>query len=949
MIILTIILLMKNQKDKICIYGAREHNLKNINLNIPRNKLVVFTGKSGSGKSTLAFNTIHAEGQRRYLETFSSYARQFVADMKRPDIDKITGLSPVVSIEQKTTSKNPRSTVGTITEIYDYLRLLYSRVSVAYSYNSGKKMVRFTDDQIISLIQKDFKNQDIIILSPIIKSRKGHYSDLFQKLLKKGFIKARVDGTIIEISPLLKLDRYKIHDIEIVIDRLRVSSHNKDRLFSSLMLAMKEGDGVLMLLNTKDNIIRYFSRSLMCPDTGIAYENPEPNNFSFNSPKGACNSCNGLGKYNEVSLSKIIPNKNLSILKGAIAPIITKKSDGIINQLKLIGEKYNFNLNTPISDFSKEALDAILYGLTDSIKVKYKSAGISKTYKIDFPGIFTFIKEQSVSSSHSMKRWASKYMIQKDCPSCKGLRLNKESLHFKILNKNISEVSQLDILEFNKWIDEVGNHLDDQQLQIGFQILQELTKRIKFILDVGLSYLSLDRKSSSLSGGESQRIRLATQVGAKLTNVLYILDEPSIGLHQRDNLKLIDSLKKLRDIGNSVIVVEHDKEMIQNSDYIVDLGPDAGHNGGQIINAGKYDSIIKENSITSEFLNGHRNIYVPNFRRKGNGKYLKLFGANGNNLKKIDVKIPLGLICCVTGVSGSGKSTLINDTLYPILNKHFFRSEKEPLSYSKIEGLDYIDKVIAINQSPIGRTPRSNPATYTGVFSLIRDIFSMLPESIIRSYKSGRFSFNVKGGRCEICKGGGKKTIEMNFLANIDVECEGCYGKRYNQQTLEILYKGKSISDILDLSVDQAVVFFQNIPNIFRIVKTLQDVGLGYIKLGQSSTTLSGGEAQRIKLASELSKKHTGNTFYILDEPTTGLHFEDVEVLLSVINSIVDKGNSVLIIEHNMDVIKSADYIIDIGPEGGKKGGKVICNGIPEDIVKVNNSYTAKYLFKELN
>tara|TARA_Y100000589_G_scaffold133854_1_gene127848 strand:- start:593 stop:3415 length:2823 start_codon:yes stop_codon:yes gene_type:complete len=940
---------MKNQKDKICIYGAREHNLKNINLNIPRNKLVVFTGKSGSGKSTLAFNTIHAEGQRRYLETFSSYARQFVADMKRPDIDKITGLSPVVSIEQKTTSKNPRSTVGTITEIYDYLRLLYSRVSVAYSYNSGKKMVRFTDDQIISLIQKDFKNQDIIILSPIIKSRKGHYSDLFQKLLKKGFIKARVDGTIIEISPLLKLDRYKIHDIEIVIDRLRVSSHNKDRLFSSLMLAMKEGDGVLMLLNTKDNIIRYFSRSLMCPDTGIAYENPEPNNFSFNSPKGACNSCNGLGKYNEVSLSKIIPNKNLSILKGAIAPIITKKSDGIINQLKLIGEKYNFNLNTPISDFSKEALDAILYGLTDSIKVKYKSAGISKTYKIDFPGIFTFIKEQSVSSSHSMKRWASKYMIQKDCPSCKGLRLNKESLHFKILNKNISEVSQLDILEFNKWIDEVGNHLDDQQLQIGFQILQELTKRIKFILDVGLSYLSLDRKSSSLSGGESQRIRLATQVGAKLTNVLYILDEPSIGLHQRDNLKLIDSLKKLRDIGNSVIVVEHDKEMIQNSDYIVDLGPDAGHNGGQIINAGKYDSIIKENSITSEFLNGHRNIYVPNFRRKGNGKYLKLFGANGNNLKKIDVKIPLGLICCVTGVSGSGKSTLINDTLYPILNKHFFRSEKEPLSYSKIEGLDYIDKVIAINQSPIGRTPRSNPATYTGVFSLIRDIFSMLPESIIRSYKSGRFSFNVKGGRCEICKGGGKKTIEMNFLANIDVECEGCYGKRYNQQTLEILYKGKSISDILDLSVDQAVVFFQNIPNIFRIVKTLQDVGLGYIKLGQSSTTLSGGEAQRIKLASELSKKHTGNTFYILDEPTTGLHFEDVEVLLSVINSIVDKGNSVLIIEHNMDVIKSADYIIDIGPEGGKKGGKVICNGIPEDIVKVNNSYTAKYLFKELN
>ncbi len=940
---------MKNQKDEICIYGAREHNLKNINLNIPRNKLVVFTGKSGSGKSTLAFNTIHAEGQRRYLETFSSYARQFVADMKRPDVDKITGLSPVVSIEQKTTSKNPRSTVGTITEIYDYLRLLYSRVSVAYSYNSGKKMVRFTDDQIISLIQKDFKNQDIIILSPIIKSRKGHYSDLFQKLLKKGFIKARVDGTIIEISPLLKLDRYKIHDIEIVIDRLRVSSHNKDRLFSSLMLAMKEGDGVLMLLNTKDNIIRYFSRSLMCPDTGIAYENPEPNNFSFNSPKGACNSCNGLGKYNEVSLSKIIPNKNLSILKGAIAPIITKKSDGIINQLKLIGEKYNFNLNTPISDFSKEALDAILYGLTDSIKVKYKSAGISKTYKIDFPGIFTFIKEQSVSSSHSMKRWASKYMIQKDCPSCRGLRLNKESLHFKILNKNISEVSQLDILEFNKWIDEVENHLDDQQLQIGFQILQELTKRIKFILDVGLSYLSLDRKSSSLSGGESQRIRLATQVGAKLTNVLYILDEPSIGLHQRDNLKLIDSLKKLRDIGNSVIVVEHDKEMIQNSDYIVDLGPDAGHNGGQIINAGKYDSIIKENSITSEFLNGHRNIYVPNFRRKGNGKYLKLFGANGNNLKKIDVKIPLGLICCVTGVSGSGKSTLINDTLYPILNKHFFRSEKEPLSYSKIEGIDYIDKVIAINQSPIGRTPRSNPATYTGVFSLIRDIFSMLPESIIRSYKSGRFSFNVKGGRCEICKGGGKKTIEMNFLANIDVECEGCYGKRYNQQTLEILYKGKSISDILDLSVDQAVVFFQKIPNIFRIVKTLQDVGLGYIKLGQSSTTLSGGEAQRIKLASELSKKHTGNTFYILDEPTTGLHFEDVEVLLSVINSIVDKGNSVLIIEHNMDVIKSADYIIDIGPEGGKKGGKVICNGIPEDIVKVNNSYTAKYLFKELN
>ena len=940
---------MQSQKDVIAIYGARVHNLKNIDLEIPRNKLVVFTGKSGSGKSSLAFDTIHAEGQRRYLETFNAYARQFLGNMDRPEVDKITGLSPVVAIEQKTTSKNPRSTVGTITEIYDYLRLLYARVGTAYSYNSGKKMVRFNDDQIIDLLVKDLNDKSINILAPIVRSRKGHYAELFHSLAKKGYLKVRVDGEIMEIRPSLKLDRYKTHDIEVVIDRLTVSQKNKKRLLASLKLAMNDGDGVMMVMELGKESARYFSRSLMCLETGIAYKNPEPNSFSFNSPKGACQSCNGLGKYKIVDEDKIIPNKDLSINKGAIAPIANRKSDWIISQIELIGKKYNFSLNTPFSEIPAIGVEAIMYGIEDTLKVHLTSAGISKTYKLNFDGIVNFIQEQSKHSDiKSIEKWADKYMSELDCKSCGGSRLNIESSHFKVADKSIYEVSNMDISNFACWVNSIETSLNKNELKIAKQIIKELSKRLQFIIDVGLSYLTLNRSSKTLSGGEAQRIRLATQIGTQLTNVLYILDEPSIGLHQRDNLKLIESLKKLRDIGNSVIVVEHDKDMIKQADFIVDLGPGAGIHGGEVVSQGDYKAILKDNHSTASYLNGTKAIQIPK-RREGNGKFLSLRGAKGNNLKDVDVNIPLGLFCCITGVSGSGKSTLINETLYPILNKHFFRAEKEPLAYKSISGLENIDKVIAVDQSPIGRTPRSNPATYTGVFSDIRSLFASLPEAKIRGYKVGRFSFNVVGGRCEGCGGGGKKIIEMNFLPDVEVHCEECNGKRYNRESLEVRFKGKSISDVLNLTIDQAIEFFNSIPAIYQKIKTLHDVGLGYITLGQSATTLSGGEAQRIKLASELSKRSTGNTFYILDEPTTGLHFEDVQVLLDVINTIVDKGNSVLVIEHNLDVVKVSDYIIDIGKEGGEKGGYVVANGTPEKLVKCTDSYTAKFLEKELS
>ena len=940
---------MNKSKDVIAIYGARVHNLKNVNLEIPRNKLVVLTGKSGSGKSSLAFDTIHAEGQRRYLETFNAYARQFLGNMERPDVDKITGLSPVVAIEQKTTSKNPRSTVGTITEIYDYLRLLYARVGVAYSYSSGKKMIRFTDERILDLIKIDFDEKPISILSPIVRSRKGAYSDLFHKLTKKGYLKVRIDGVITDIVPNLKLDRYKTHDIELVIDRLVVKESNYKRLLSSLRLAMESGDGVIMVVDRDSNSPRYFSKALMCPDTGIGYKNPEPNSFSFNSPKGACSNCNGLGKYKKVDVEKIFSNKSLSINNGGLAPTANRKSDWILSQIILIGKKFNFNLNTPVSKIPKDGINAILYGITEDLKVQLKTAGISKTYKLDFKGIVNFIEEQLVYSDiKAIKKWAEKYMSEHDCNSCNGSRLNIESSHFKIADKSIDQVANMDISDFSNWVLIIEKSLNKNEIKIASQIIKELTKRLQFIIDVGLSYLSLNRTAKTLSGGEAQRIRLATQIGTQLTNVLYILDEPSIGLHQRDNFKLIESLKKLRDIGNSIIVVEHDKDMIKSADYIIDLGPGAGLHGGEVVSKGDYHTTLNNKYITADYLNGTKCIEIPSHRRLGNGKFLTLTGAKGNNLKNIDISIPLGMLCCVTGVSGSGKSTLINETLYPILQKHFFRGEKEPLHYSSINGLEFLDKVIEVDQSPIGRTPRSNAATYTGVFSDIRSLFTNLPESKIRGYRPGRFSFNVIGGRCEGCKGGGVKIIEMNFLPDVEVHCDDCNGKRYNRETLEVRFKGKSISDILNLTVNHAVDFFESFPSIYRKIKTLQDVGLGYITLGQSATTLSGGEAQRVKLASELSKRSTGNTFYIMDEPTTGLHFEDVKVFLDVVNNIIDKGNSVLIIEHNLDVIKMADHIIDIGKEGGGNGGRLLFSGTPEEIIKCSDSYTAKFLKNEL-
>ncbi|WP_291118434.1 excinuclease ABC subunit UvrA [Flavobacterium sp. UBA6135] len=942
---------MLNPEESIEVLGARVHNLKNIDVSIPREKLVVITGLSGSGKSSLAFDTIYAEGQRRYIETFSAYARQFLGGLERPDVDKIDGLSPVIAIEQKTTSKSPRSTVGTITEIYDFLRLLFARAADAYSYNTGEKMVSYSDEQIKDLIIESFNGKRINILAPVVRSRKGHYAELFQQIGKQGFVKVRVNGEIQDIVTGMKVDRYKTHDIEIVIDRMQIESDEDTdkRLAESIKTAMHHGDDVMMVIEHESNEVRYFSRTLMCPTSGISYPNPEPNNFSFNSPKGACESCNGLGTINQINLKKIIPNPKASIKQGGFAPLGEYKNTWIFKQLETIGEKYGFTNADPIETISEEAMEMILNGGKDKFAVASKTLGITKEYKIEFEGIAHFIKNQhDESNSNSIKRWAKEFMDEIDCPDCHGSRLKKEALYFKINTLNIADLSQMDISELTHWFAALDEQLSDKQRAIATEITKEIRARLQFLMDVGLNYLSLNRSSKSLSGGEAQRIRLATQIGSQLVGVLYILDEPSIGLHQRDNERLINSLENLRDIGNSVLVVEHDKDMIERADWVIDIGPKAGRFGGQIISQGTPKQLLLENTITAQYMSGKMKIEVPKKRREGNGKVLKLSGATGNNLKNVTVEFPLGKLICVTGVSGSGKSTLINETLYPILNEYFFNAVKKPQPFKKIEGLEHIDKVIDIDQSPIGRTPRSNPATYTDVFSEIRSLFTLTPEAMIRGYKAGRFSFNVKGGRCETCEGSGVRTIEMSFLPDVYVECETCMGKRFNRETLEIRYKGKSISDILNMTVDEAVDFFENIPKIYRKVKTIQDVGLGYITLGQQSTTLSGGEAQRIKLATELSKKDTGNTFYILDEPTTGLHFEDIRVLMDVITKLVDKGNTVLVIEHNMDVIKLADYIIDIGLEGGKGGGEVIAKGTPEEIIKNKKSFTAQFLKKEL-
>ena len=936
--------------NNILVQGARVHNLKNIDVNIPRNKFVVITGISGSGKSSLAFDTIYAEGQRRYIETFSAYARQFIGGLERPDVDKIDGLSPVIAIEQKTTSKNPRSTVGTITEIYDYLRLFYSRVGEAFSYNSNEKMISYTDDEIIDLVFNNFKEKKITILSPVVQARKGHYRELFSSIQKQGFLKARIDGVITELKPNLKLDRYKIHDIEIVIDRIILKNNetSKKRLKDSLITAMYHGNNSLLIVNEEDNSNTYYSRSLICPSTGISYEKPEPNSFSFNSPKGMCKQCNGLGKLNKVNIDLVIPDKSISIYSGGLVPLGNYKSSWIFKQIETISERYNFSIKDPISKIPKKAIEIILFGGNESFSVESKSLGLTRKYEIDFEGVIPFIENQANEIySARIKRWANGFMDNVKCETCNGSRLNKESSYFFIDNKNIHDLSSLDIVDLKNWFSSVEPKLSERNKIIGSEIIKEINKRLDFLLNVGLDYLSLNRPTKSLSGGESQRIRLATQIGSQLVGVLYILDEPSIGLNQRDNSKLIESLKKLRDLGNTIIVVEHDKEIMEKADCIIDVGPYAGKNGGEIIFNGTYKEILKTNTITSQFLKNIKTIPVPELRRMSKNK-LRIEGCTGNNLKNIDVDFPLGLIIGVTGVSGSGKSTLINETLYPILNNHFFNGVKEPLPYKNISGLKHIDKVIEINQSPIGRTPRSNPATYTGVYSDIRSLFCMTQESLIRGYKPGRFSFNVVGGRCETCQGGGLRKIEMNFLPDVYINCDDCHGKRFNIETLEIRYKGKSIADILSMTINESCDFFENFPKILRKLKTLKEVGLGYVTLGQQSTTLSGGEAQRIKLASELSKKDTGNTFYILDEPTTGLHFQDIKVLLEMINKLVNKGNTVIIIEHNMDVIKTVDHIIEIGHNGGKLGGQIIFSGKPEDLIKVESSPTAVYLKKEL-
>ncbi|WP_394675561.1 excinuclease ABC subunit UvrA [uncultured Sphingobacterium sp.] len=936
------------EQSEVQVFGARAHNLKNIDVSFPRNELVVITGLSGSGKSSLAFDTIYAEGQRRYMETFSAYSRQFLGGMERPDVDKISGLSPVISIEQKTTSKNPRSTVGTITEVYDFMRLLFARAGEAFSYVTGKKMERMSDDQVIERILTEFEGQALNILAPVVKGRKGHYRELFEQIRKQGYVKVRVDGEILDLVPKMQVDRYKIHDIEIVVDRLKVEREDKKRLQTSVMQAMKTAKGIIKV-STKDNQEQFYSRYLMDAESGISYDEPQPNTFSFNSPYGACPTCDGLGYIFEIDKNAVIPDKKLSIQKGGLAPLGPTRENWTSEVLKAVAKKLDFTITTPLEKLTEEQIDQLLFGNKEEpivVSVSYGSYG-TREYRVEFEGIFKMLEEFSGKSSDEAPS-LDDFRTKVTCPTCAGARLKKESLHFKIADKNIHELSTMDIASIKEWFDQVESKLDERQLIIATEILKEIRARLGFLLDVGLNYLTLDRTAKTLSGGEAQRIRLATQIGSQLVNVLYILDEPSIGLHQRDNERLINALKNLRDIGNSVLVVEHDKDMILHADHVIDMGPAAGVHGGTVVAEGTPTEILKSNSLTAAYLNGTKEVKIPEKRREGNGKTLSLHGATGHNLKNLSVSFPLGKLIVVSGVSGSGKSSLITGTLYPILNKHFFRAKATPLPFKKIEGLEHIDKVIEIDQSPIGRTPRSNPSTYTGVFSDIRTLFVQLPEAKIRGYKPGRFSFNVKGGRCETCQGAGLKVIEMNFLPDVQVPCETCHGKRYNRETLEVRYKGKSISDVLDMSINDAVDFFENVPSIYRKIKTLQDVGLGYITLGQSSTTLSGGEAQRVKLATELSKKDTGNTFYILDEPTTGLHFEDVNVLMGVINRLVGRGNTILIIEHNLDVVKSADWVIDIGPEGGKDGGQVLFEGTPENLIKNNKSETARFLKLEM-
>lgn len=940
---------MKREDENINVWGARVHNLKNIDVEIPRHSLTVITGMSGSGKSSLAFDTIFAEGQRRYIETFSAYARNFLGGMERPDVDKITGLSPVISIEQKTTNKNPRSTVGTTTEIYDFLRLLYARAGTAYSYVTGEKMVKYTEEDVLGMINSDYFGKRILILAPLVRNRKGHYRELFENLLKKGFLNVRVDEEVMEINSGMKLDRYKNHNIEVVIDKLQVREKDDERLRKSVETAMRQGDGLMMIMDKDTGKAKYYSKRLMCPTSGIAYSDPAPNKFSFNSPEGACPRCKGLGEVDEIDIEKVIPDEKLSIHEGGIAPLGKYKNQMVFWQIASILEEYDCNIKTPIKDIPKEALNDIIYGKLEKIRIRKETMHTSSDYFIEFEGIVKYLQATTENDdSKEAQKWSEQFMTTRLCPNCKGGRLNRESLSYRIWDKNISQVANMDISELYHWLDDAENHLGKKEKRIAEEVLKEIRSRIRFILDVGLDYLSLNRQSASLSGGESQRIRLATQIGSQLVNVLYILDEPSIGLHQRDNERLINSLKELRDLGNTVIVVEHDRDMMTNADYIVDIGPGAGRKGGNVVYQGKPQEMLKQSTMTSEYLSGKRKIEVPSTRRKGNGKSIRIFGASGNNLKDVDIEFPLGKLIVVTGVSGSGKSTLVNETLQPILSKHFYRSLKEPLPYKKIEGIDNIDKVVNVDQSPIGRTPRSNPATYTGVFSDIRSMFVNLPEAKMRGYKPGRFSFNVKGGRCETCGGNGYKTIEMNFLPNVMVPCEVCHGKRYNRETLEVRYKGKSIADVLDMTVNQAVEFFENVPDILRKIKTIQDVGLGYIKLGQPSTTLSGGECQRMKLATELSKRDTGKTMYILDEPTTGLHFEDIRILMDVLQKLIDRGNTVLVIEHNLDVIKLADYIIDMGPEGGRNGGMVMSTGTPEVVAQCGKGFTARFIKEEL-
>ena len=937
------------EEGKINVWGARVHNLKNIDVEIPRGSLTVITGLSGSGKSSLAFDTIYAEGQRRYIETFSAYARNFLGDMERPDVDKITGLSPVISIEQKTTNRNPRSTVGTTTEIYDYLRLLFARAGTAYSYATGEKMVRYTEEKIINMIETDYADRRIYILSPLVRQRKGHYRELFESLRRKGYLYARVDGEIKEITQGMKTDRYKNHNIEVVIDKMQMRNGFEDRLRKTVETAMRQGDGLIMILDKDSGVAKNFSKRLMCPTTGLSYRDPAPNMFSFNSPEGACPKCKGLGYVNEIDMKKVIPDDTLSIHQGAIVPLGKYKNQMIFWQIGAILEKAECTLKTPVKDIPEDTLDEILYGSLEPVKIDKELVHTSSDYFTTFDGVVKYMRSvMENDDTASGQKWADQFLAVCQCPECKGMRLNKESLSYRVWDKNISELANMDIKALMTWLDEAEKHLDERQKAIATEILKEIRTRIKFLLDVGLDYLSLNRQSATLSGGESQRIRLATQIGSQLVNVLYILDEPSIGLHQRDNERLIHSLKDLRDIGNTVVVVEHDKDMMLSADYIIDIGPMAGRKGGEVVFQGTPKDMLKTHTITAEYLNGVRTIAVPKERRKGNGKFITIRGAKGNNLKNVDVSFPLGELIVVTGVSGSGKSTLINETLQPILSQHFYRSLKKPMAYDSVEGIDNIDKVVNVDQSPLGRTPRSNPATYTGVFSDIRSLFVGLPEAKVRGYKPGRFSFNVKGGRCETCKGNGYRTIEMNFLPDVMVPCEVCHGKRYNRETLEVRYKGKSIADVLDMTINQAVEFFENVPAILQKIKTIQDVGLGYIKLGQPSTTLSGGESQRVKLATELSKRDTGKTLFILDEPTTGLHFEDIRILMDVVQKLVYRGNTVVIIEHNLDVIKLADHIIDIGPEGGIGGGQLVAQGTPEEVAKTGKGFTSRFIAEEL-